>query len=188
MAESITNSLSSVIPLLDSGTSLTIPTDDTMLLTVRNLTNEPIVVHTHPSPSKFSAGFLAGTKAPHSASEFLLQPLLNSSTTLPRGIRRELILQRTQNGPEPLQANSPNTVEKGNLLGNGRDTHLEGFKIRISMMCLASWQVVKVPRECPWRVYTIRVCNFPYLQSQPLQHLLDGYNHRFQEAIADSLF
>lgn len=129
-----------------------------MLLTIRNLTDEPIAAHTYASPSKFSAGFQAGTKWPPSASEFLLQPLLNFSTTLPKGIRRELILRRSQNGPELLRANSLNTVEKEKLLNDELDIHPEGFKIRFSTTFSASWQVVKVPRECPWRVYTARVC------------------------------
>ena len=160
-----------------------------MLLTIRNLTDEPIVAHTYPSPSKFSARFQAGTKAPPSASELILQPLLNFSTTLPKGIRRELLLRRSPNGAEPLRANSPNIVEKVGLLDNGCDTHPEGFKVRFSTTFSASWQVVKVPRECPWKVYTARVCK-PCLtfNSQPQQHLFDGYNHRYQEATTDSLF
>jgi 1-phosphatidylinositol phosphodiesterase len=130
-----------------------------MLLTIRNLTDEPIAGHTYPSPSKFSASLQAGAKAPPSASEFLLQPLLNFSTILPKGTRRELILRRSQNGPEPLRANFPNTVEKARLLDNEWHIHPEGFKIRFSMTFSASWQVVKVPLGCPWRVYTSRVCN-----------------------------
>jgi len=126
-----------------------------MLLTIRNLTDKPITAHTYPSPSKLSAGFQAGTKAPPSASEFLLQPLVNSSTILPKGTRRELILRRSQNGPELSRANS---VEKANLLDYDWDIHSEGFKIRFSTTFSASWQVVKMPRECPWRVYRTRVC------------------------------
>ena len=141
-----------------SYTPLQLP-DDTMLLTIRNLTDEPITAHTYPSPSKFSASFQAGTKAPPSANEFLLQPLLNFTTILPKGIRRELILRRSLNGPEPLRTNTPNTIEKARLLDNESHIRPEGFKIRFSTTFSASWQMVKVPRECPWRVYTSRVCN-----------------------------
>lgn len=126
-----------------------------MLLTIRNLTDEPIAAHTYPAPSKFTATFRSGTKPSPSASEFIVQPLLNFSTTLPKGIRRELILRRSQNGPEPLRANSPNTAEKAGLLDNG--IHPEGFKIRFPTTFSASWKVAKLPRECPWRVYTSRI-------------------------------
>lgn len=151
-----------------------------MLLTIRNLTEEPIAAYTHPS----SLRTRTKVKALPSASEFLLQPSLDFITTLPKGIRRELILWNSQNGPDPLQPNSSDADEKAGLLDKWH-THPEGFKIQVSVTFAASWQLVKVPQECPWRVYINRVCTFPRLQ---LQQVFDDYDRRLQEVITNSLF
>jgi len=135
--------------------------NDTMLLTIRNLTEEPIAAYTYPSASKFTASLHTRIKVkPPPASEFLLQPSLDFTTTFPKGIRRELILWRSQDGLGPLRPNSSHTVETAGLLDKEWQIHPKAFKIQVSVTFAASWQLVKVPQECPWRVYTFRVCNF----------------------------
>lgn len=133
-----------------------------MLLTIRNLSEEPISAHTIPAPSKFGVSRVSGQlrSGPPTEPELILHPSVDFSTTLAKGLSRELVLHRLGYRKDDGQQLSkfPSTATVVERAGE-RVWHVdpEGFKIRFSMMGSASWQPISVESQCPWRIYCNRV-------------------------------
>ena len=132
-----------------------------MHITIRNLTTEPISARTYPAPSKFALHRHA-EEGVSLGNQLILPPSLDVTTILPKGFKRELILQRPKESHvSPVsQPTSPMTEKKPLLeaeVGEEWHIHPEGLKIQFSMSISATWQVVPVPAGCPWRVFTRRV-------------------------------
>lgn len=121
-----------------------------MLLTIRNLSADPILAYTAPSSSKFNIRRSSSSTSPND--EFLLQPSIDFTTLLPKGRGRELIIRAARSG-----ALTPDSNSATELVEKEWHIHPESFKIRFSLALVASWQVVNVPRGCPWWVFTSRV-------------------------------
>jgi len=132
-----------------------------MLLTIRNLTGEPITARTCPTPHKFNIqnlGKANSDAAGHSqVVEYIIHPLAESSMTLPKGFRKHVVLRRTSELPNQESELSVPKVEEKALLDKEWDVNPEGFKIRFSMTLSASWQVVPVATDSPWRIFCTKV-------------------------------
>ncbi|PPR00050.1 hypothetical protein CVT24_009006 [Panaeolus cyanescens] len=131
-----------------------------MLITIRNLSEEPISAHTVPNHSKFSASKANSPFGPPTEPEFILHPSINFSTTLAKGLNRELVLHRL--GYRKGDHQQLSKVPSGDTAVEDKEAkvwhvHPEGFKIRLSMMGAASWQPVHVDDQCPWKVYCNRI-------------------------------
>ncbi|KAF8164017.1 PLC-like phosphodiesterase [Pholiota molesta] len=100
-----------------------------MLLTIRNLSTDAITGH-----------------------EFLIYPSADFTTSLSKGHEREIVIRQTRAGPDVSD-----TASVTGLVEKEWHIHPESFKIRLSLTLEASWQVVDVPKGCPWRVYTSRI-------------------------------
>lgn len=120
-----------------------------MLLTIRNLSADPILAHTPSTSSKFN---IRRSSSASLNDEFLLQPSIDFTTLLPKGHSRELIIRAARSGTSTPDSNSAtDLVEKEWRI------HPGSFKIRFSLALAPSWQVVDVPKGCPWWVFTSRV-------------------------------
>lgn len=140
-----------------------------MLITIRNLTTEPITAHTYPSSS---SKFLCLSKDPgnvaFSSDTLSLLPCLDVTTRLPKGLRREIILSPQIPTIDDVRASNKLdtpiivrvTDQKGSLDDKEWHIHPQGFKISFSMTFASSWRFVPVSDSCPWRVFIRRVCSF----------------------------
>ncbi|KAF8881953.1 PLC-like phosphodiesterase [Gymnopilus junonius] len=129
-----------------------------MHITIRNLTTEPITAHTYPASSRFNV-LRRAEEGTSSGNRFILPPSLDITIILPKGFKRELVLQQPKDS-QAVRSTGENTpvVETSPLL-DAKEWHIhpEGFKIQFSMTFSASWQAVPVPGDCPWRAFIRRV-------------------------------
>jgi 1-phosphatidylinositol phosphodiesterase len=125
-----------------------------MLLTIRNLSTDAITGRTTPTRNKFHIHRRANNFS--STDEFLIYPSADFTTSLSKGDEREIVILQTRAGPDVSD-----TASVTGLVEKEWHIHPESFKIRLSLTLEASWQVVDVPKGCPWRVYTSRVRFYP---------------------------
>ncbi|KAF9484914.1 hypothetical protein BDN70DRAFT_871897 [Pholiota conissans] len=120
-----------------------------MLLTIRNLSTDAIIGHTPPTQTKFHIQRDKGA-----VDEFLLQPSASVTTSLSKGCKREIIIRHSKSEVDV----SADAVSATALIEKEEwHIHPESFKIRFSLELTSSWQLVDVPRGCPWRVYVGRI-------------------------------
>lgn len=110
-----------------------------MQLTIRNLTGERLTARQYPEIHKFS---VKKAREQQTASpEYLIEPAVDFTTTLPKGFHRHIFLQGKQDYF---------SIKEWQI-------HPEGLRIRLALSLGATWQVVPLPNGCPWRIYIARV-------------------------------
>lgn len=123
-----------------------------MFVTIRNLTDEPIVAETPCS------------KAPIRLwPNLVLQPSCPLTTNLPRG---ELILHASCPHTD-VQNLAFSDNEKAPDLEEGRFFDLTACKISLPTIFTASWNVIPLPSSSKWRVFYFKVC-YPILVSNTI--------------------
>ena len=110
-------------------------------LTIWNLTGSCITALIPAPAPRSSLHKLRKCSRTHRTSECLLEPQLDFSTTLPTASREAVVLKSDKN------VNGECGSE---------------FRICISMPWAAIWKAAHVPKECPWRIYIIKVDQKPY--------------------------
>jgi len=125
---------------LSAATLTSLDTNIPMIVTIRNLTGEPIIAETYPTSSRPSTNLV-------------LQPSCRLTTKLPRG---ELVLRAHSCTDVPKLAFSDN--EKAPLiLKEGWHFDPVGHKISLSTIFTASWNVVPLPHDSIWRIFSFKV-------------------------------
>ena len=119
-----------------------------MIVTIRNLTDEPIVAETCPASSKFGIKLSKRTKT-QLLHNLVLEPSCRLTTRLPRG---ELILHGHSDTDTSTLAFSDD--EKAPILSEG---YPAGHKISLSTIFAKSWNIVPLPRDSIWRIFSFKV-------------------------------
>ena len=121
-----------------------------MIVTIQNLTDEPIIAQTYSTSSKL--GIKPSSKRTLPLRSLVLQPSCRLTTRLPKG---ELI----------LHAHSRTGVPKLTFFDDEKASNLEeegwlfdpvGHKISLSTIS-TSWNVVPLPHGSIWRIFSLRV-------------------------------
>jgi hypothetical protein len=120
-----------------------------MIVTFRNLTDEPIIVETYPTSSKLG---IQPSKRIKLLPNLILQPSSRLTTTLPKG---ELILHAHSGTDVPNLAFFDN--EEAPNLEEGWLFDQEGHRISLSTIFTSSWNVVPLPHASIWRIFSFKV-------------------------------
>lgn len=127
-----------------------------MLLTIQNLSADPIVAHRHHKPSKFNVRRNGRPTAP--LDEFHLPPSSSYTTSLAKGPGSEIVIRHDGNG-----SITPDSTSATGLATKEWHIHPDSFKIDFSLALGASWQVIDVPKGCPWVIFKSRVSFLVYM-------------------------
>ena len=125
-----------------------------MLLTISNLTGCPItaLVPSTSSQEQTPSARLRLKKRARCDSELVLDPQIEHLATLPRKSSKEIILRSVQ---------------------DGQGVSKSDFTLSLSIPRKAIWRHVSVPKECPWRIYIMKVrlilLHFPKKRAQFLK-------------------
>ncbi len=122
-----------------------------MRLTFVNLTNDTITVSRHLSSGSCGRPQLSDDVAEEICS---VNPMSNQDTEL-RGDWNNYVLLRSLGTREKQGGDSVgnHSISKEWLIKP------ENLTVRISLSLGASWQVLDIPRICPWRMYHSKVCS-----------------------------